>query len=60
MVALQKSHDRRRAGSRADAPAPARWQVGNASVSTEELQAWQLGPASIVRWLQAPERRAQR
>jgi hypothetical protein len=23
---------------------PSRWRIGNASVSTEELQAWQLGP----------------
>ncbi|HEX2830675.1 MAG TPA: hypothetical protein VHP37_30335 [Burkholderiales bacterium] len=32
---------------------PLRWRVGDASVSTEELQAWQLGPARIDRWLDA-------
>ena len=30
---------------------PARWRIGNASVSTEELRAWQLGPARVDAWL---------
>ena len=38
---------------------PSRWRIGNGSVSTEELQAWQLGPARIERWLAPPSRAKQ-
>jgi hypothetical protein len=35
------------------------WQVGNATVSTDELQAWQLGPENFtVRLGPGAERRA--
>lgn len=34
------------------AATPARWRVGTGSVSTEELQAWQLGPARTDHWLE--------
>jgi hypothetical protein len=29
------------------AAAPSRWHIGQASISTEELVAWQLGPSRI-------------
>ena len=52
-----KQHQQRIAHDRGSTPA--RWRIGNASVSTEELQAWQLGPASIERWLVPPSRAKQ-
>jgi hypothetical protein len=34
---------------------PSQWRIGDATVSTDELQAWQLGPANVTRLF---ERRA--
>jgi hypothetical protein len=58
MNCLTKQHQQRNARAHARTSAPARWRIGNANVSTEELQAWQLGPARIERWLDVPTRPA--
>ena len=54
-----KQHQQRTARAPARRSTTARWRIGNASVSTEELQAWQLGPACIERWLEPPSRAKQ-
>jgi hypothetical protein len=61
MNIINRRHRQRSTRGHAHASSSKRWRVGNASVSTVELQAWQLGPAQIEHWLatEAPERRAQ-
>ena len=55
MNRIDKTPQQPSAGARWNAASPARWwHIGKASVSTEELQAWQLGPARTDHWL-APE-----
>ena len=56
MNCLTKQHQQRNARAHARSSTPTRWRIGNASVSTEELQAWQLGPAHVERWLERPAR----
>jgi hypothetical protein len=46
MNSIDKRHQQTAAFSWSGSP-PGTWRVGNTSVSTEELQAWQLGPARI-------------
>jgi hypothetical protein len=40
----QRNRETRHSTGRAHPHEPGRWRVGNAIVSTEELQSWQLGP----------------
>jgi hypothetical protein len=56
MNCLTRQHQQRNVRALARRATPSRWRIGNASVSTEELQAWQLGPARIERWLDMPAR----
>ena len=51
MTRIDIRHQQHAATGRRHAPAPVRWRIGKASVSTEELQAWQLGPARTDHWL---------
>lgn len=59
MNCLTKQYRQRSARAHERHSTPTRWRIGNASVSTVELQAWQLGPAHIERWLDAPPRHSQ-
>ena len=47
MNSIDKRHQQSSAAMRWSGSPPGCWRVGNTSVSTEELQAWQLGPARI-------------
>lgn len=51
---LDKRHQQPAARSHARAHAAPRWRIGLATVSTEELQAWQLGPARLDGLLDRP------
>ena len=59
MKCIDKARQSHSVRARLHVRKPARWRVGNASVSTEELQAWQLGPTRTDTWLVAHERRSQ-
>jgi len=57
MNSMDKRHQQRIARAHARDSIPFSWRIGNTSVSAEELQAWQLGPAHIERWLEPPSGR---
>ena len=55
MNCIEKTHQLHSVPSLYRERPPARWRIGNGSVSTDELRAWQLGPARVDTWLVACE-----